>query len=232
MNSTASLDPATQSTESRTATLRRRGLLAAGASAWIAPSMMLAAPAAHAGISQCTVSGSIQAGPIVINTMRAICTAQSQWLHPGTLLADYGVALLPAYLEICNCQQQAAWYRWRETDTLSEFQIEVDGVHVDQNSSAAGWRSSFWLPSFGNAGGCKRFALTYRTSVPRPTTSTDVTITFELQRSTSSATGPWTNVTTISVSGSIRRTTSATVNFDSCSAGGTQARTTSSSGGD
>ncbi len=202
----------------------RRSVVAGAA--WSVPTVLLVAPAAQAAVSQCTVTGSIQTGPQVSNTMRAICTAQSQWLNPGTLLAIYGVANLPAYLEICNCQNAASWYRWRETDTLSEFQIEVDGVHIDQGSSAAGYRNSFFLPGFGTTGGCKRFALTYRTSVARPTTNTDVSVTFELEKATSSS-GPWTNVTTLTVSGTVHRnnsTAAANVDFNTCSAGGSQTR--------
>ena len=198
--------------------------------AWSVPLVTVAAPAAYAGPSQCTVVDSVQVGPLVPMTVRAICTAQSQFLNPGTLMANYASGSLPAYLEICNCQNADAWYRWQEVDDLSEFQIEVDGVHIDQNSPAAGWRSPFFLPGFGQTGGCKRFALTYRTSLPRPTTATFVTITFTLQTATSS-TGPWTTLTTAAVTGSITRnpgTGPAAVDFDTCSAGGT-ARTQSGS---
>lgn len=203
----------------------RRRTLAIGA-AWTIPAVTVAAPVAYAGVSSCQVSGSVQPGPNVNNVMRAICTAQSQWLHPGTIEANYGIAQLPSYLQICNCQNADSWYRWQEVDTLSEFQIEVDGVHVDQNSSAQGWRASFFLPGFGQTGGCKQFALTYRTSVARPTTATAVSVTFTLQQG-SSATGPWSNVTTITVNGSVWRTTSNTVNFGVCSGGGTANRTAS-----
>ncbi|MBK6441237.1 MAG: hypothetical protein IPF90_03615 [Actinomycetales bacterium] len=155
--------------------------------------------------------------------MNPPCTSQSQWLRPGTIKADYASGSLPAYLEICNCQNADSWYRWQETDDVSNFQIEVDGVHIDQNSSALGWRASFFLPGFGETGGCKRFALTYRTSVARPTTPTTVPITFQLQRGPS-ATGPWTNVTTIGVSGTFQRINTpanAAVDFSVCSGGGT-----------
>jgi hypothetical protein len=187
------------------------------------PLIAVAAPAAHAGLSQCTVRGSIQVGPNQAVPVRAICTAQAEWLHPGTLNATYATGSLPTYLEICNCQNADAYYRWRETDTLSYFEIEVDGVHVDQNSSAAGWRASFFLPGFGNTGGCKRFALTYRTAVARDTTAIPVSITFELQTGPT-ATGPWTTVTgtPITVSGTVAHVAGQTANFGTCSAGGTQ----------
>ena len=192
--------------------------------AWAVPLVAVGAPAAMAGVSKCQVTGSIQVGPNVPTTIRAICTSQSQWLHPGTIKADYASGSLPAYLEICNCQNADSWYRWRETDTVDNFQIEVDGVHVDQNSSAAGWRASFFLPGFGDTGGCKRFALSYRTSVARAVSpATTVSITFQLQSGPTS-TGPWTTVTTITVSGTFQRINTpanAAVAFSSCSGGGT-----------
>lgn len=200
-----------------------RRAVVAGA-AWAVPLVAVGAPAAMAGVSKCQVTGSIQVGPNVPTTIRAICTSQSQWLHPGTIKADYASGSLPAYLEICNCQNADSWYRWQETDTVDNFQIEVDGVHVDQNSSAAGWRASFFLPGFGEAGGCKKFALSYRTSVARAVTPpTPVSITFRLQSGPTS-TGPWTLVTTITVSGTFQRINTpanAAVNFTSCSGGGT-----------
>ena len=52
--------------------------------AWSVPLVTVAAPAAYAGPSQCTVVGSVQVGPLVPMTVRAICTAQSQFLNPGT----------------------------------------------------------------------------------------------------------------------------------------------------
>jgi hypothetical protein len=188
---------------------------------WTTPVVVAAAPPAQAGLSLCTVRGSVQVGPNVTTTVRAICTSQSQWLNPGTIYANYATGQLPAYLQICNCQNADAWYRWRETDDLSLFQIEVDGVHIDQNSSAAGWRSSFFLPGFGSTGGCKQFALTYRTATDRPTTQTPVSITFTLETGPS-ATGPWTQVATQTVSGWIARnpgTGPQNVNFGQCAPG-------------
>mgnify|MGYP003473105226 CR=1 FL=1 len=76
--------------------------------AWSVPLVTVAAPAAYAGPSQCTVVGSVQVGPLVPMTVRAICTAQSQFLNPGTLMANYASGSLPAYLEICNCQNADA----------------------------------------------------------------------------------------------------------------------------
>lgn len=208
------------------ATRPTRRAVVAGA-AWAVPLVVVGAPAALAGVSKCQVTGSIQVGPNVPTQIRAICTDQSQWLHPGTIKADYASGSLPAYLEICNCQNAGSWYRWQETDDVSNFQIEVDGVHVDQNSSAAGWRASFLLPGFGETGGCKRFALTYRTSIERDRNpATPVSITFTLEKGPS-ATGPWTQVTQLTVNGSFQRNSgsaNANVNFNSCSAGGTQNR--------
>lgn len=199
----------------------RRRTVALGA-AWAVPTVALAAPAAVAGVSTCQVQGSIQLAPNQTMSYRAICSEQSQWLKPGTIKQDYGTGQLPPYLEICNCQNQDAWYRWRETDTLSEFQIEVDGVHVDQNSSAEGWRSSFFLPGFGQTGGCKRFNLSYRTSAARGTSNTNFSITFTLQ-SAPSANGPWSNVTTISRNVSVKRNSdSRNVDFRRCSNGGSR----------
>lgn len=211
-----------------------RRTIAKGA-AWSVPVVALTAPAAVAGVSLCQVHGSIQVGPKVTTNVRAICTAQSQWLHPGTIFQNYATGQLPQYLEICNCQNKDAWYRWREVDDVSEFQIEVDGVHVDQNSSAAGWRNSFFLPGFGESGGCKRFALTYRTSVARSTSSINVPIDFTLQTGPS-ANGPWTTLATIHVDGTLTRNSGQgqqNVNFSSCSAGGSQNRavTARSAGG-
>ncbi len=202
-----------------------RRTIAKGA-AWSVPVVALTAPAAMAGVSLCQVRGSIQVGPNVTTNVRAICTSQSQWLHPGTIYQNYATAQLPQYLEICNCQNADAWYRWREVDDVSEFQIEVDGVHVDQNSSAAGWRSSFFLPGFGDQGGCKRFTLTYRTSVSRSTNTISVPIDFTLQTGPS-ANGPWTTLSTIHVNGSLARNSGSgpqNVNFNNCSGGGTQNR--------
>ena len=200
--------------------------------AWSVPLMAVGAPAAHAGISQCTVTGSIQVGPKQYVDVRAICSSQSQTLNPTTIRANYGRAYLPTYLEICNCENTNQWYRWQETDDLSNFQIEVDGLHNDQNGPGQGWRPSFQLPKYGDVGGCKRFNLTYRTSASRPYSSNQnsvpsngasVNIQFVLQKGPS-ATGPWTPVTTINVTGgSTWRTVrnndwwnSDPVNFNSC----------------
>lgn len=177
--------------------------------AWSVPLMAVGAPAAHAGISQCTVKGSIQVGPKGYVDVRAVCSSQSQTLNPTTIYAKYGRAYLPSYLEICNCENTNQYYRWRETDELSNFQIEVDGLHNDQNGPGQGWRPSFQLPKYGDEGGCKRFNLTYRTSASRPYSSNQnsvpsngasVNIQFVLQKGTSD-TGPWTDVTTINVTG-------------------------------
>ncbi len=81
---------------------------------------------------------------------------------------NYGLVWLPPYIEICNCTSDPAWYRFRETDTLDNFQIEVNGQHNDQNGPGAGYRDPFKLAAVGDAGGCQRFSLTYRTSDPRP----------------------------------------------------------------
>ncbi|GAA2127235.1 hypothetical protein [Nocardioides bigeumensis] len=202
----------------------RRRTVALGA-AWSVPAVAMTAPAAHAGVSTCTVEGSIQLAPNITMNVRAICDAQSQWLNPGTIYQNYATSSLPPYLEICNCQNADAWYRWRETDSLSEFQIEVDGVHIDQNSPAAGWRNPVFLKGFGSTGGCQRFNLTYRTSKARSKSDkSDVTLYFTLQTGPS-ASGPWTDVVQISRSGWIRRNDGsgpANVNFDSCSGGGSK----------
>lgn len=206
--------------------------------AWSVPVMAVSAPAAHAGVSQCSVVGSVQVGPKEYQDTRAVCTAQSQWLTPSTVRSPYGRVYAPRYLEICNCTDTNQWYRWRETDTLSNFQIEVDGAHVDQNSSEAGWRSPFQLPKFGDVGGCKRFVLTYRSSAPRPyatntstlpagTARNDFDITFVLQQS-SSSTGPWTPVTTLTVTGnSTWRTSRPEVDYSSCASQPATTTTTS-----
>lgn len=177
--------------------------------AWSVPIMAVGAPAAHAGVSQCEVEGSIQVGPMEFVDVRAVCRGQSQTINPTTIYANYGRAYLPTYLEICNCENTDQWYRWQETDDRSSFQIEVDGVHNDQNGPGQGWRPSFQLPKYGDVGGCKRFNLTYRTSASRPYSSNQssvpgnaqsVDIDFVLEKGPS-ATGPWTPVTSINVTG-------------------------------
>lgn len=195
--------------QARPGTSTRRTLVKGAA--WSVPVMAVSAPAAHAGISKCQVEGSIQAGPKVYNNVRAICEDQSQWLNPTTIYQNYGRAYAPAYLEICNCTNSNRWYRWQETDTLGLFQIEVDGVHVDQNSPDAGWRTPFQLPPVGEEGGCKRFNLTYRTADSRPYSANtnslppsdsrhDFTINFVLQSRVGTS-GPWTTETTVPVTG-------------------------------
>lgn len=193
-----------------------RRTVALGA-AWAVPTVVVAAPPAFAGASLCQVKGSVQVAPNSQGNLRAICTADSQVSipAPASIYQNYGKVNLPGYLEICNCQQQAAWYRWQETDGLSNFQIEVEGVHNDQNGPGGGYRPAFYLDTFGGVGGCQRFELTYRTSVARSTTPINVSITFKLQTS-ATGTGGWTNVQTLTVSGTIWRTTTATVNFSSC----------------
>lgn len=185
--------------------------------AWATPLVVVGAPPAFAGTSQCLVTGSVQVSANEILPMRAVCVDQSQQPKPASIYENYGQVRLPRYLEICNCQQKPAWFRWRETDTLDHFQIEIDGVHNDQNSSGQGYREPFYLDSFGGTGGCKRYALTYRTSQPRPTTSNpaNVTITFTLQ-TLNNTTGQWEGVQTLKVSGTVWRTTDTNVNFNSC----------------
>jgi hypothetical protein len=145
-------------------------------SAWAAPLIVVGAPAAHAGISQCKIdnTGVIVLGPNELRDVDAVCAANSQLpdLNVPRIRTQYGYAFLPAYIEICNCTTQSAWYRFRETDTLSEFQIEVDGRHNDQNATTAGYRPAFKLaPITTDAGSCQRFPVTYRTSATRPFSS-------------------------------------------------------------
>lgn len=206
---------------SPTRTISRR-TLAVGA-AWSAPLVVAAAPPAFAGTSLCQVQGSVQVGPNTSGTMRAVCVSQSQQASPPSIYDNYGTVNLPAYLEICNCQQEGAYYRWQEQDDLSNFQIEVDGVHDDQYGPNQGSRPPFYLAPFGGVGGCEQYSLTYRTSAPRPTTDTSVSITFKLQTRPGTS-GPWTDLQTLTVSGTIRRTTSAYVNFNDCSPQGGAAR--------
>ncbi len=190
--------------------------------AWTVPVAVATAPAARAGISQCSVGSSITVGPLETLTFRAICTAdqtQSLAVNAPAIYTDYGTARLPSYLEICNCQNAAAWYRWQEQDTVSNFQIEVDGVHIDQNGPLQGWRPAFFLAGFGQTGGCQRFGLAYRTSVPRGTTPIPITLNFQLETGPTS-TGPWTPLATPSVAGTVARKpnngTRENVSFNSC----------------
>lgn len=195
-------------------------------------------PAAMAGISQCTVDdGSLTLGPKVINNLRAVCSSQSQ-LPTGatTIVQNYGKVYGPAYLEICNCTTTTKWYRWRETDSLSNFQIEIDGAHNDQNSSTQGYRPAIKLQPVNSVeGACQRFTITYRTSASRPfsanTTSVpsnsgsraDFTIDFVLQVNSSTSANPpttgWSNVPggTFTVTGlSTWRTVRTDPDFGSC----------------
>lgn len=163
--------------------------------AWSVPIIAVGAPAAYAGPSQCQVGESYTLGPLVQQPIRAVCSARSQWpvvTDDQAINLNYGTAYLPAYLQICNCQQDPGWYRWREVDTRSNFQIEVDGVHNDQNSSTGGWRPAFWLESFGEEGGCRQFALTYRASASIPRSATSLSgygIRWTLQRHASAGPG-------------------------------------------
>src|SRR5829696_2776210 len=119
--------------------------------AWAVPVLAMGAPAAHAGISQCSVTGSIQIGPNVYSNVDAVCqaNAQSPSLGVPRIRTGYGRAFLPVYIEICNCTVDPSWYRFREVDTLGNFQIEVAGRHNDQNGSGAGYRPGFKLAPVG-----------------------------------------------------------------------------------
>ena len=138
-----------------------RRTIARGA-VWTAPivGVAVAAPAYATSPGPCGVTGGITVGPNVTTDYRAICEAQSQWLHPGTIKAVYGNGQLPQYIDLCTCDAISGWYRWRETDTLDNFQIEVDGLHSDQNGPNQGYRPPVFL-NLASGGACKRFALTY-----------------------------------------------------------------------
>lgn len=233
--------PARPARPMRTVPTPRRRTIVKGA-AWSVPLVVVASEAAHAGISTCAVNSSVSLGPNTTVSIRAVCQdrAQDPSIPPGSsgeIMVNYGTGSLPSYLEICNCQNQPQWYRWRETDTRDNFQIEVDGLHNDQNSSTAGYRPAFLLESFGATGGCRRFALTYRASSSLPYPSTDnVTITWTLQRGSSNQ-GPWTTVETFTRTGTVKRNQTGNVNFDRCraqtpSAAGTTATTQSVGTGD
>lgn len=145
-----------------------RRTLVAGA-AWSVPVIIATAPAATAGPSQCTVNAGVNVGPFATSRMRAICSSNSQTPTGGTTIwCNYGYVYGPQYLEICNCTGDSAWYSWRETDSVSDFQIEVNGIQDDENGPTRGWRPPFKLAPVGESGGCQRFALTYRTSDSRP----------------------------------------------------------------
>lgn len=214
--------------ETKGATSRRT--LVRGA-AWSVPVMAVSAPAAYAGPSQCQVVGSVQLGPRVYVDVRAVCVSTAQSPSNATTIRQrYGRGYLPAYLEICNCTNTTQWSRWQETDTLSNFQIEVDGVHNDQNGPGGGFRPPFQLPRVGDQGGCKRFNLTYRTSATRPYSPSQTSvpanaaaenITYVLQTAPSQ-TGPWTTTQTFNFTGgAVWRTVGSAgndpINFNSCS---------------
>lgn len=201
--------------------------------AWSAPLILTGAPAAHAGISQCTVLNSIQINANQVTNLDAVCQGNSQSpnLNVPRIRVGYGKVWLPTVIEICNCTTDPAWYRFRETDSLSNFQIEVAGRHNDQNSTTAGYRPAFKLNPVGQAGGCQQFPLTYRTSVPRPyyggsgfpTNASNydpVAIDIVLQRNPStSATAPttgWVEHQTFTVTGRVWRTTNDSIAFGLC----------------
>ncbi|GAB3751890.1 hypothetical protein GCM10027599_11270 [Yimella radicis] len=217
----------------------RRRTLVSGA-AWSAPIIVMGTPAAMAGISQCTVDdGSLTLGPKVINNLRAVCSSQSQ-LPTGatTIVENYGKVYGPAYLEICNCTTTTKWYRWRETDSLSNFQIEIDGVHNDQNSSTQGYRPAIKLQPVNSVeGACQRFNITYRTSagrrystnttsVPGSSFRNDFTIAFVLQVNNSTSenapTSGWSNVPggTFTATGLSTWRTVSNPDFTSCQSQG------------
>lgn len=175
--------------------------------AWAVPAVVAAgaAPAFAASPDQCGVTAGIVLAPNSRLGFRAICRTQSQDLRPTTIYTRYGEGDLPAKITICTCDGISGWYRWRETDTISEFQIEVDGDHVDQNSSAAGYRNPIYLDINDPAGACREFALTYRTSVARGTGWVTGSIRFELQLSTVGQNGPWTTVEVFNRNIQIRR---------------------------
>lgn len=219
--------------------------------AWSVPVLAVGAPAAHAGISQCHVAGSLQIGPKTIVPVDAVCRKNSQKpdLNVPRIYTNYGKAYLPDHITICNCIYDDKWYRFRETDTLSNFQIEVDGRHNDQNSQTAGYRPPFHLQPFGAEGACQTFKLTYRTSDPRPYSNStsptgpstssqynDVKITILLQRNDTwtDQTNPppqnhsgWQtlpNGTFVVTGGKVWRTTTSYVNFDNCNSQGAAPR--------
>jgi hypothetical protein len=187
------------------------------------------------------VTGSIQMGPNVFTVVDAVCRANAQSPDPDVprIRTNYGRAYVPVYIEICNCTVDSAWYRFREVDTLGNFQIEVAGRHNDQNGSGAGYRPGFKLSPVGESGGCQRFPLTYRTSQSRPFSTSlngvpgsavGISMTVTLQRHASpggsapSQNDPgWTTVSAFTVTGSVWRTvrvgasnSADPVNFGSC----------------
>lgn len=216
-----------RSTSNASRTVTRRTV--ARGIAWSAPLAAIGVSAPAYATSQCGVLGGITVGPNVTTGFRAICSAQSQWVNPGTIQANYGTGQLPRYIDICTCDGLSGWYRWRETDTLSEFQIEVDGIHSDQNGPHQGYRPAVYLDLNSPTGACKRFNLTYRTSAERAKSTTNFSITWTLERSTSGTqNGPWTQVQTFTRAVSIIRTIGTSgddqTNFGQCTGGGSQAR--------
>ncbi len=201
--------------------------------AWTVPVIAVVAPVPAFAASRCGVTGGITIGPNVATTYRAVCSSQAQQPNPASIKAVYGTGQLPQYLQMCTCDSIKGWYRWRETDTLSSFQIEVDGVHVDQDGPSAGYRPPVYLDvNAQGVGECKTFALTYRTSTGRSRTqNANFSITWTLQRSTSGygpgtnpvtvAAGAWTNVQTFTRNVSIIRTVGTNnddqTDFSSCS---------------
>lgn len=194
--------------------------------AWTVPVVAVAATAPAFAASRCSVSGGITVGPNMTTTYRAICSSQSQQTSPTTIKQVYGDGQLPQYIDICTCDQITGWYRWRETDTLSNFQIEVDGLHADQNGPSQGYRPAVFLNvSPDGLGACKRFALTYRTSAERSKDNRqNFSITWTLERSTGNQDGPWVQVDQFTRQVSIIRTTGTTNNdgtdFGQCSSQG------------
>jgi hypothetical protein len=204
--------------------------------AWSVPVVAVVAPVPVFAASRCGVTGGITVGPNQTTSYRAICASQSQQTNPATIKAVYGNGQLPQYLQLCTCDSIKGWYRWRETDTLSNFQIEVDGVHVDQFGPNAGYRPPVYLDvNAQGLGECRNFVLTYRTSAERSRTQTsNFQITWVLQRSTSGfapgtsqavvAAGAWTDVQTFTRNVSIIRTVGTDKNdqtdFNSCTAQG------------
>lgn len=201
--------------------------------AWSVPVMAVAAAPAYAGVSLCTVNdGAIQIDGFTRSTLTAVCTSNSQSgdLYVPRIHNNYGYVYGPTSITICNCKTDARWFRFRETDTLSNFQIEVDGRHNDQNSSTAGYRPAFRLaPVNSDTGSCQVFPLTYRTSATRPyyntTTapngadSANMLVELQVNNSTSSTppTTGWTTLQTFNVQNMrVWRTTSTNVNFERC----------------
>ncbi|PKH37908.1 hypothetical protein SAMN05192575_101981 [Nocardioides alpinus] len=194
--------------------------------AWAVPVISVAATVPAFAASRCSVNGGITVGPNTTTGYRAICSSQAQQSTPTTIKQVYGNGELPQYIDICTCDQITGWYRWRETDTLSGFQIEVDGLHVDQFGANQGYRPAVFLDvNPDGTGGCKRFALSYRTSTERSRTNRqNFSITWTLERSTGGQDGPWVQVDQFTRQVSIIRTTGTNNNdgtdFNQCSTQG------------